>query len=412
MRFEGCKNPTTVLPVYLAFFLDSFGLAIIYPVLTPLFLRPGFSIFLPDSPLTVRVLLLGFTIAAFPLAQLFGAPLIGETSDTIGKKRSFIITISGTTTGYFLTAIGIFTASLPLVMVGRLWTGFFAGNLTLCLATIAELSPDAPTRTRNFGKLASLGGVSFVLGILAGGSLSGASVASYVDPGVPFWLMTFLSIINLIFIILFYQEPLSKPSVGQFHIWRGVQNIASAFKEAKLRRIYCVFFFFMICWITSMQFVSAYLINVYLAGPLTLEFSLVGVGLVWSLTNGFLTKKLSYHFKAFQILLFALPLLCLLLLLSSFELPLWLFLSCFAASALCSALIWTSCLSAVSLMVEEGVQGRILGINQSIGALAAICGPIAGGFLAGFGIHWIYVFTAFFAFLAFIIIMPKIINDN
>ncbi|MBS3905224.1 MAG: MFS transporter [Simkania sp.] len=412
MRSETSENSHTIFPVYLAFLLDSFGLAVVYPLLTPLFLRPEDAIFLTGHPLGVRTALLGLTIGAFPLAQLFGTPMIGELSDRIGRKRSFIATIGGTSFGYFLTALGILLPSLPLLIVGRLWTGFFAGNLTLCLAAIADASPDMPSRIRTFGRLASLGGVSFILGILIGASLVGG-VSSYgINPSLPFWLMAFFSLINLLLIYLLYYDPFSKAELGPLHVGQGLKNIASVFKEQQLRNIYLVYFFFMVCWVTSMQFVSTFLIQIYNASTLVLECSLIGVGLIWTLTNGFLTNQLSHRWKTSQVLLVSLPSLSLLLLLSSLAPSIWVFLSIFAVCVLCSALAWTHCLGAVSLLAEKRIQGRILGINQSIGALASMCGPVIGGLLASFGTHWIYLFTSLCSFIAFCLLTIEYINKK
>ncbi len=120
-----------LFPVYLTFFLDSFGIGMIYPLFTPLLLFPEYHILSTSISILRKTILLGLLISAFPFAQFFGAPLIGAISDRLGRKKCFLITVSATGIGYFITGLGIILGLLPLMFIGRLWTGFFAGNLTL-----------------------------------------------------------------------------------------------------------------------------------------------------------------------------------------------------------------------------------------------------------------------------------------
>ncbi len=404
MNTASYSSPHRLYPVYLTFLLDSFGLAIIYPLLAPLFLEPHFAFVFSKDPL-LRTLLFGLTISAFPLAQLFGAPMIGELSDRIGRKRTFLLTISGMAGGYALTGTGILTGYLSCLLIGRLCSGFFAGNLTVCLAALADVSPDAASRTRNFGRLGFLGGLSFVLGILAGSSFSRPLFGAISHPSLPFWIITFLSILNFFLILIFYKGKPLPPKKEKFTLWLGMKHIVSAFSIKKLRRIYLIYFFFMLCWVTSMQFLSVFLLQIFHGSSQLIQWTFISIGFVWSFTNIFIAKRLSRTTNASQVLLSSLLGLSILLIFSWFEVPLWLFLILFVSSTFCSALSWTNALAFVSLKAGARMQGRILGINQSMGALAAIVGPPIAGILAGFDLHWVYLFTCLSAIVAFLLLL-------
>ncbi len=408
MLSETNKDFPTLLPVYFAFFLDTLGLAIIYPILTPLFLNSDATIFSTATAVPLRISFLGVAIAAFPFAQFLSAPVIGEISDHIGRKRTFVVTISGTALGYIITALAILLSSFSLLLIGRLWTGLFAGNLTLCFAALADLSPDALSRTKKFSRLASIGGISFLLGIILGGSLSGSSYEASLNFSIPFWLIAFFSFINLFLMFLFYRDSFISSDLKKINFAKGFHNIIDIFKERKLLNIYAIFFFFVACWSTSMQYLSAYLIRLYQAGPNLIELTFIGIGLIWALTNSLITKKLSRMLPARQVLLYTLPLLSFLLLLCWFNNPIWVVLAAFGICTFCAALAWTNCLTRVSLVAEEQIQGRILGINQSIGSLASIAGPLLGGLVAQSGIHWTYLLTGISASLAFIFLLAGI----
>lgn len=397
----------SLVPVYLAFIIDSFGLAIIYPILTPLFLRPEFA-FLSSSLSTFqKTALLGLAIAMFPLAQLLGAPIIGECSDRIGRKKAFIISISGAALGYTTTAFGIMVLQLPILLLGRAISGFFAGNLTICLASIADFTPDPNERTKCFGRLAAFSGVSFIVGIIVGSVLSSPTHEG-LHPSIPFWVIAFFSLLNLVLILLFFHPAPIKGASRPFSILRGIKNIFLAFREVHLRNLYFVFFFFMICWISSMQFLSTYLIRKFNATATLIQIALIISGAIWSLTNAFLAKKISRSHKITAPLPFSLLALTCILPLTLLTHKPWLFMALFALSTFCSALSWTLIQSSVSLRAGPDTQGRSLGINQSVGALAGIVGPLLGGVIAGASAAYVYLFASLAALCAFIII----INDT
>ena len=135
------KSNYSLFPVFTTFFLDNFALAVIYPIFTPLFLSLQKGILPENIPIGYRTILLGMLIACFPLAQFFGAPIVGEFSDQCGRK-SICLHHFGNMLRAHSFSFSIFIHFLPLLFFARLLTGFFAGNLAVCLAALADLSPD------------------------------------------------------------------------------------------------------------------------------------------------------------------------------------------------------------------------------------------------------------------------------
>lgn len=399
------KRPRyALIPIFMAFLIDNFGLAIIYPILTPLFLLPEFSL-LPESvTFFKKTTLYGLTIAAFPFAQLFGAPIIGESSDRIGRKKAFFISITGTSFGYVLTALGISLLNLPLIMAGRLISGFFAGNLSLCLASLADLTPDPNKRTRIFGRIGSFGGLFFTLGIVVGTFYVSPQASGLMNPSIPFWFVSFFGLVNLALILLFFHESAPKKIHGPFDFALGVHNIVHGLRDPLLRRIYFVYFFFMICWVSAMQFAVTFLIKEFSASSATIQAALLTAGIVWALTNGLMSKELKRKQGFLSLLSLFLLLLTCLLLMFSLTKESWQFIVLLGLSAFCGALCWSLTLASVSLRSSPEAQGRSLGINQSMGALAAMIGPLCSGLLAGANVHFVYVFAAAASFIAFSII--------
>jgi MFS transporter, DHA1 family, tetracycline resistance protein len=395
----------SLYPILITYFLDNFGLAVIYPIFSPLFLSVHASLLSPDVSYFERTALFGMLIAAFPLAQFFGAPLFGAFSDRCGRKKAFYLTISGTGTGYCLTALGILFGNLPMLYLSRLWTGFFAGNLSICLAAVSDMSVDEESRTRHFGLVGGVGGLSFIIAILAGGGLSDPQYHELFNPSLPFWITACLSLINLILITILFKEshPIAS-SRPYLHALRGMHHLFSAIKMRSLRTIYFIYFLFILAWVTSMQFLPNYLIHIYSASSLTILWTLVGIGAIWSLANLGLNRILIKSWHPAQTLQMCLLLLTACLLFALFNTPFALYLPFMLGAALFAALSWTNCLATVSLRATEDVQGSILGINQSMGAIASICGPTLGGLIGGVNIHLVYLFTGLASLLAYFLL--------
>lgn len=395
-------------PALFAYFIDNFGLAIVYPIATPFFLKQGSTLLGATLPLLDRTLLLALLISLFPIAQFFGAPLLGSLSDRVGRKKIFIATISGGIVGYLVTGIGIHIQWLPLLLIGRFLTGLFAGNLTLCLAAITDISGKKQERSSNFGIIGTVGGLGFVLAIVTGASLSNPNLASWFRPEIPFFLISFLCAINLMLMIRFFQDPRKKESFDKQAFFQNLKCIWSSTIKKHASLIYLAYFFFMLAWITSLQFLSAYLIDLFGVGRDAISLAFVLIAATWSIANFILNPLLSKRIPPQKIFLAGLTFLAIFLVLTLIpHEPFTLFLIHFCVATLCAALAWTNGLATLSNLGTARSQGTLLGVNQSLVAIAAIAGPLIGGPLAGIDIHRLYLFTASSALLGALILFVR-----
>lgn len=392
--------------IFLTFFLDNLGVAIIFPIFTPLLMDPSYNFFKEAPSASVGSILLGLLIAAFPSAQFFGAPLIGDMSDQIGRKKAFAITITGSLIGYILLGLAIDIRSLWLLFISRMLTGLFSGNLTICLASLVDISQDEAERTKNFGTLATIGGLSFILSVAIGGVFSNKALDKFFTPSLPFWIIAALFALNLILMLTFFEESHRPPQKSHFHFLKGVHNIWHAWQIPHLKWAYLTFFFFMTAWITSMQFMPSYLIKYYSIIPSKITYIFLGVGLAWGVSNFISSRFLSNKVHPWQLLKISLSLLAAFIFFFIYfrHLSFITFLPLFYLCVMLAATSWANCLSNVSMQAEKDVQGKILGINQSFSALAAVFGPITGGILASQQIRSLYMYTSILCVMGFIMI--------
>ena len=408
LKDDDRKRRRSFFPVLLTYFLDNFGIAAVFPLFTSFILKSNHI----AVSFSEKTIVLGMLIAAFPLAQFFGAPLIGQFSDRFGRKRAFFVTILGSAVGYTFTAACVMEGSLPGLFVSRFFTGLFAGNLTLCLSAIADMSPDDESRAKNFGQIGAVGGLSFIIAIAFGSICSDPSFSGRFNPSVPFWITAFLSYINLACMILLFHEthsPLRNPGVNPF---KGIRNLALGLKNKELRILYCVNFLFLFAWITSMEFFPTLLFLDFKFQILQVTLCLMVTGAIWSLTNFFINRQLAKRYFPGRTLLCCLLLISLLLLLLFFSRGTVLFFYLFFLAVCCGSLCWTNGVATVSLKAPSAIQGSILGINQAVNSIASMLSPMVVGLLIAFNKHALYLFGGVLTMLAFCLLMAYRVYDE
>lgn len=402
------KSPWSLsfFPILLTYFIDNFGQAIIFPIFTSLLLQPQFHLLGSELPFFHKTALLLALTASFPLARIFGAPILGELSDQIGRKKVFIVTILGGIVGYLLTGWGIELQQLHLIWIGRIITGFFAGNLTLCLAAIADITYTREDRVRNFGIVGLIGSLGFVFAILVGVALSNSRLQDFFHPDIPFFLTAFLSAINLVLILFLFKESHITNPLRKINLIKGLLNISPAIHAKGISNIFAVYFLFILSWSTSLQFLSTYLIDTYHIPKPILPYIFLWMALIWCFANFVINPiaaKLFSSIKTFLICLLLLPLFLFLTLIP--HQPLASFLTFFSFAAFFAALCWTTGLATLSLKTPKAVQGAVLGVNQSIGSVAFIIGPILGEIIVHVNFHQLYILTASLSLIAALLLL-------
>lgn len=370
-------------------FLDNLGLTIVYPIFTPLVLKPIYTLLPFDYPLSLRLILLGVLIASFPFAQFLAGPLIGHIADCRGRKPVFILALSGEAIGFFLTGIAIMQMNYVFLLFSRLFTGFFAGNMTICLSSISDMAPDAKGRSKNFGVVASIAGISFIVAISLGGILSNAALESFFKSSLPFWAMTAFSIINIGLISCRYTETIHKTKKEHYF-----SEIFSLFQSRSLGYLYLTFFFFMLGWTVSLQFLSSFLIEHFVGTKLAITLIFIGVGLAWCVGNMAFNRLLKKYFKVGTILFYSLILSCVCLFIASETRHFLFFIHFILLGSLFASLSWTNCLAEISIEAPAHLQGKLLGFNQSIATISIACAPLFGGMAGELDIRTIYLFAS------------------
>ena len=392
----------SIITIFFTVFLDLLGLGIIIPILPALLLDPIGGILPITYSFSARTLLYGFLIASYPIAQFFGAPILGALADSKGRKKLLILSLIGTVAGYAVFIVGILTGNIFLLFLGRVLDGFTGGNISIAQSAIADISTEE-TKSRNFGLIGMAFGLGFIIGPYIGGKLSDPNVVSWFTYATPFYLSIFLAILNVLLVILNFPETLAKKREIKVNVFTGFGNISKAFSYKNLRVMFLVVFLLTVGFNFFTQF-----FQVFLYGKFKFTQSQVGnffayMGLWIAISQGAVLRPLSKKFKPAKILSVSIIILAV-----SFPFLLipkerfWLYLIV-PFIAIFQGLNQPNGTAIISNLSDKDKQGEILGINQSISSLAQAIPPIIAGFVTSINLDLPIWFAALSTLLAWIV---------
>lgn len=228
------------ITLFFTAFIDMLGIGIVIPVLGHLFLDAS-GILPGEHALSVRTFLLGLLIASYPLAQFFGAPLLGALSDRHGRKKILVLSLIGTFIGYVLFAYAILTRNLVLLFVSRILDGFTGGNISTVMSSIADIS-EHKDKAKNFGIIGMAFGLGVIFGPMIGGILADSTVVSWFNPSIPFFFAAFLTLVNILMVSTLFKETLVTRIHTEINLFTGFKNIGKALAMRNLRTMFIVMF--------------------------------------------------------------------------------------------------------------------------------------------------------------------------
>ncbi len=363
---------------------DLLGFGIVIPILPLLFTDPAspFSLLGTNLSIDTGYILFGLLIASYPFFQFLSAPVLGQLSDQYGRRPLLLFTLSGITISNLLFAVALIMRNIPLLFVSKILGGLTGGNISVAQAMVADIS-NPQERTKHFGMLGAGFGIGLILGPFIGGKLSDPSFVSWFTLDTPFWFVTVLNALNVLAVYFLLPETLQKSVSG--HVVRFFQaftNIFEAYRLKNFRVVFLVGFLYQAGFAFFTSFISVYLYKKFNFNQGSIGEFFAYAGIWIALTQLFITKFMVRRFSDTTIVKLglgacAVSIFALFTLNASWQLYL---LTTFFAIA--NGLVQTSILSIVSAMAPPTSQGKILGINSSMYALAQALPPLIAGFLA------------------------------
>jgi DHA1 family tetracycline resistance protein-like MFS transporter len=379
---------TPLAIIFLITFIDLLGFGIVIPII-PSYAEAGFG---------ASDVMIGFLVASFSFSQLLFTPLWGRLSDRLGRRPILLFGLFLTVVSYVLFGMA---TSLGMLFFSRLLAGIGGANISAAQAYISDVTRPEE-RARGMGLIGAAFGLGFVFGPFIGGAL--------VPYGheVPGFAAAALSAVAFITALIALPESLSSEKKGAAAPRTFAADMALllvALRRPKIGVLLVLFFL-----------ITFGYANIYATFPLISmrEFGFsereVGylfgfIGIIGAITQGGLIRALMLRYDERLLFLAGAIFTSAGLTALPYAPTLWILLPVLAVMSLGTGLMTPSCLSLISRHADERQQGGILGINQSLGALGRVLGPIWGAFVfQSVGTAWPFLTGGFVLFIVVILI--------
>jgi len=375
------KHSTALIfALMLTFFLDFVGLFMVYPIFAPLFLQTN-TLLAPSSSYFTRTFVIGALSASYGLGQFFGGPLLGELSDQFGRKRILILGLAVLIIGNLLGVWALLANLLFMLFVCRFLTGIASGNASVIFAAISGLSTESHLRGIYMGYLTGAAAIGCVIAPLVGSYLSNPNLVIWFSWYTPFLFMAIIFLLNLLMIIYFYHDT-GTYQRRPLKITTSFQNIIECFTFPNVRIMLIAYFLIVLSTESTFAGLPIFAVEKFKVTPNWLGHLFAYGSILAAFGSFYLNKKLSQKMTSGAIIAI-LGAILVLGYVFYFVTPTknWLYLGYGFVGLTCAA-IWAQLNAIIAGMVAENIQGKVLGVTQSLLSLSIIIGPTLIGIVA------------------------------
>ncbi len=360
------RRRSPLLVIFLTIFLDLLGFGLVIPLL------PFFATDLGATGFQVGILM-----TAYSGMQFLFAPLWGRLSDRVGRRPVLLVSIAGN-----VVAMLLFSASTNLVIffLARAFAGMANANIGTAQAYMADILPPEE-RTKGMGLIGAAFGLGFVLGPAVGGLLATISLAA------PALAAAALSALNLVLAWFNLPESLPPEAREKARLRRGSR--LEAFKGSLSHPV--LPFLFLLFFLTTVAFAqlettfALFTHSRFGYDAKENGYLFAFIGIVLALVQGGVVHPLRKWVSEAAILLIGTVVLTAgLLFLTAVQGKMGLLVAC-SVLAVGHGMGSPALTALVSRQAPAHAQGQILGVNQSMGSLARVLGPLIGGFAFQYG---------------------------
>jgi DHA1 family tetracycline resistance protein-like MFS transporter len=217
-----------LIPIFIVVFVDILGFSIILPLLA-----------FYTGKINAADALVGPLTAAYPICQFIAAPILGNLSDTYGRRPVLLYSQFGSLLGFILLGLAMHLPNpLAWLFVARMIDGMSGGNLTVAQAYISDIT-EPSERAKTFGMII---GVSFGLGFTIGPGL-GAIISSRFGYDITAYLAAFFSLSSIIATFFLLPETQHHRDEARLRGLAMYTRVVDYLRIVELRPLLAVFFF-------------------------------------------------------------------------------------------------------------------------------------------------------------------------
>ena len=379
--------PTRRSPLYLIFltvFIDLVGFGIVIPVL-PLYAKHFGATEMTN----------GWLVGIYSAMQFLATPLLGKLSDRVGRRPVLLLSLLGTSIGFFIMGGA---RTLLWLFIARIIDGISGGNISTAQAYIADVTKPEE-RSKAMGMIGAAFGLGFIFGPAIGGVLAQISISA------PFIFAGALAAVNAVLVYMYLPESLSKEHRSTPE---ETASLSEVFQHGWHLPLLMASYFFAITGFSIMTANFALFTSErYGYDARHNGYIFAFVGLVGALMQGGVLRRALKYFQERSIALVGCAVMALGLVLLPMSSDLTTLLIFTALVGIGNSCITPTLNGLASQSADRKWQGRVIGLMQSAGSLARWVGPFMAGWLlsrdAGHA-RFLYGRTPFWAAAAILIV--------
>lgn len=354
------KKKLPLLIIFLTIFIDLLGFGLVIPIL------PFYAEHYGASAFQVGLLSMSYS-----LMQFIFAPIWGRISDRAGRRPILLLCLFGTAIGHLIFAIA---DSLIMLFIARSITGIAAASIPVAMAFISDVTTEED-RAKGMGLVGAAFGLGFIFGPAIGGILSQYGFS------VPIYFASLLSVIAslLAFFLLPESIKLGEIKNGESKKF-NLKNLQNALQNPTIGILFIIFFLITLSFANLESMFALFTEKKYDYDATDNGYIFALVGIISALTQGLLIGPLVKKFGEKKLITSSIFLLGTGFILYPLVNSIFTFLPVVALIAFSIGVHNPSVITLISKNTPPQKQGGILGLNQSLGSLARVLGPMWGGF--------------------------------
>lgn len=359
----------SIIALFLTIFVDASGMALVYPVLTPLFIHNTTHLFDPSISADFRNFMYGLVLAIYPIMMFIGSPILGALSDKYGRRAILITCIGGNFIGLLVMALGVTLNSVILILLGRIIAGITAASLPVSQAAIIDLSTEK-TKARNISLITAANSIGFLVGPIITGIFSYPLFGFTPSLSAPFYFAALLPLATLLILIFHFKETFPGNKSLKLNMFSAFKGIHLAFKDKHTSTSLWILTGFLVGYYIFFNYMSMFAVLKFSYDQFNVSLLLgcfsVMFGSSFLFIIPFLTSRLSLH--TCLLISVAPQFACVLaLILFTYVGVLW---AVAIIMAVFVPLSYVTLLSILSNKTPVEFQGKIMGVTSSVNSFA------------------------------------------
>lgn len=263
-------------------FLGFIGISMPYLIFPALFLNPAYAILPASWSPASHAFFLGLTLAAYPLGQFVGSPILGALSDDYGRKLLLAASLVISALFNLLTGIAIEWHHVGLLILSRFMTGLMEGNVAIARAMATDLK--TISKHQSLGKINASISIAYLIGPFLGGLMTDKSLLEQLTPSMPFYVISVLFVLLAVLAMIVLEKSPINPLQEVRTVWQRInlyQRVSALFANKQLKFLLITSTAFTLAVDIFYEFGPVYLTLKWALGPaqLTLYNGILCLGL-------------------------------------------------------------------------------------------------------------------------------------